>query len=168
MESIKQKVAVLYGLNWRLISRAAVALALIGLLIWACISTSNTSDMQEKYTAARTSVGDALYGCALMMTIEYDGASLAGADVAGEILPAMRTYYSQALALNNALASAFGEEYAVLGQQLITDIERAFSEYESAFSSGHSTDNAKACMAQAMADVRKALETHYDSNAKLK
>ena len=168
MDSIKQKIAVLQGLNWRLISRATVAVLLAVLLVWVCISTSNTSDMQEKYAAARTSVGDMLYGCAMMMALEYDGASLAGADVSGDILPSMRTYFSQVVVLNNALASAFGEEYAVFDQQLINDIQLAFDEYDSAYSSGHSTDGAEARMTLAMADVRKALSERYDENAKLK
>ena len=51
MDSIKQKIAVLQGLNWRLISRVTVAVVLAVLLVWVCISTSNTSDMQEKYAA---------------------------------------------------------------------------------------------------------------------
>lgn len=164
MESIKGKIAMLQRLNWRVICRVALALLVAGLLTWACISTSNASYMQKKYAAARSAVGEALYGCASMMALEYDAASLAGADVEGDILPQMRMYFAQAQALNNAMAAAYGDEYAVLDQELIQEIELAFSEYEAAFSAGRSTDAAELRMTDAMTGVREALSEYYDDS----
>ena len=164
MESIKGKIAMLQRLNWRVICRVALALLVAGLLTWACISTSHASYMQKKYAAARSAVGEALYGCASMMALEYDAASLAGADVEGDILPQRRMYFAQAQALNNAMAAAYGDEYAVLDQELIQEIELAFSEYEAAFSAGRSTDTAELRMTDAMAGVREALSEYYDDS----
>ena len=133
MESIKEKVALLQQLNWRLISKIALAALIVILFAWACISTSNTSDIQQKYTESRNGVGQSLYGCANMMVLEFNKITLAGADVEGEIIPNMRHYFSQMVALNNALAGAFGEEYALFDAALIKDIELAFAEYDAAF-----------------------------------
>lgn len=165
MESIKEKIAVLQRLNWHVICRVALALLVAGLLTWACISTSNASDMQKKYAASRSAVGEALYGCVNMMALEYDGASLAGADVEGDILPQMRMYFAQAQALNNAMAAAYGDEYALLDHDLISEIELAFDEYEAAYSAGRSTDTAELCMTNAIADMRDALNEYYDDTA---
>lgn len=168
METVKGKIAALQRLNWRLISRVAVAALVVILLVWACISTSNTSDMQQKYASSRNAVGEALYGCASMLAMEYDNASFAGADVEGEILPEMRIYFSQVQALNNALASAYGSEYTIFESSIMQDIALAFDEYEAAFAMGHSTDDAHARMADAMTRVRKVLTERYDENALLK
>ena len=168
METVKGKMAALQRLNWRLISRVAAVILVVVLFAWACISTSNTSDMQQKYASSRAAVGEALYGCASMLAMEYDNASFAGADIEGEILPEMHIYFSQVQALNNALASAYGDEYTVFETSLIQDISLAFDEYEAAFAMGHSTDDAHARMADAMTRVRKVLTERYDENALLK
>ena len=41
MESIKKKVTALQALNWRAIACGALALLIVGLVLWGCISTSN-------------------------------------------------------------------------------------------------------------------------------
>lgn len=168
METVRSKIAVLQRLNWRLISRAAVAAIVVILLAWACISTSNTSDMQQKYTSSRDAVGETLYGCASMLAMEYDNADFAGADVEGEIIPEMRIYYAQVQALNNALTSAYGSQYTVFDANLMRDISLAFDEYSAAFATGHSTENAHARMTDAMTRVRKVLSERYDENVHLK
>lgn len=160
MISIKGKIIALQRLNWRIIGRGALTALVLALLVWACISTSNASDIQQEYAASRTSVGESLYGCASMLALEYDSASLAGADIQGDILPQMRLYFAQAQALNNALAAAYGD--VVLDQALISDIELAFEEYNAAYSAGQSTDTAHARMTEAMTKLRKALEDNYD------
>lgn len=166
METVKGKVAVLQRLNWRLISRLVVLAAVAVLIISLCISTSNTSDMQQKYASSREAVGETLYGCASMLTLEYDDADFAGADVEGEILPQMRIYYAQVQALNNAMASAYGS--AVFDAVLMQDISLAFDEYDAAFAMGHSTDDAHVRMTDAMTRVRKVLNERYDENVHLK
>ena len=168
METVKGKIAALQRLNWRLISSAAVAGIVVILLVWACISTSNTSHMQQKYAASRSAVGETLYGCASMLAMEYDNADFAGADIEGEIIPEMRIYYAQVQALNNALASAYGNEYAVFDATLMQDISLAFDEYAAAFAMGHSTDDAHIRMTDAMTRVRRVLSERYDENARLK
>lgn len=166
METVKGKVAALQRLNWRLISRLVVLAAVAVLIISLCISTSNTSDMQQKYASSREAVGETLYGCASMLTLEYDDADFAGADVEGEILPQMRIYYAQVQALNNAMASAYGS--AVFDAVLMQDISLAFDEYDAAFAMGHSTDDAHVRMTDAMTRVRKVLNERYDENVHLK
>ncbi len=168
MENIKEKVALLQQLNWRLISKIALAALIVTLFAWACISTSNTSDIQQDYAESRNAVGQSLYGCANMMVLEFNKIDLAGADIEGEIIPNMRHYYSQMVALNNAMASAFGEEYALFDAELIKDIELAFSEYDAAFATGHTTENAHARMSNAMAGVTDVLNERFDEEFNLK
>lgn len=168
METVREKITVLQRLNWRLIGRIAALALVVILLAWACISTSNTSDMQQKYASSRAAVGEALYGCASMLAMEYDSADYAGADVEGEILPEMRIYYAQVQALNNAMSTAYGSDYAVFDSALMQDISLAFDEYAAAFAMGHSTDDAHARMTDAMTRVRKVLTERYDENARLK
>ena len=81
MESIKKKVTALQALNWRAIACGALALLIVGLVLWGCISTSNAKDMQRKYAFSRQAVADTLYGVTAKMTQEYDNAYLLGADV---------------------------------------------------------------------------------------
>ena len=168
MESIKTKAAALQQLNWRLISRISVAALILILIVWACISTSNTSDMQQKYAGSRNAVAQSLYGSANMMLLEFDKIDLAGADVEGEIIPRMRLYYAQMYALNNAMSSAFGEEYALFDAELMKDIELALEEYDAAFSTGHSTDSAYERMSGAMTKVRGVLNERFDEDLNLK
>ena len=166
METVKENIAALQRLNWRMIGRLAVLAAVAALIISLCISTSNTSDMQKKYASSREAVGETLYGCASMLTLEYDDADFAGADVEGAILPQMRIYYAQVQALNNAMATAYGD--AVFDAALMQDISLAFDEYAAAFAMGHSTDDAHVRMTDAMTRVRKVLAEKYDENARLK
>lgn len=168
MESIKKKVTALQALNWRAIACGALALLIVGLVLWGCISTSNAKDMQRKYASSRQAVADTLYGVTAKMTLEYDNAYLAGADVEGDILPSMRTYFAQARALNSAMSLAYGEKYTVLDDGLLKEIDAAFAEYDSAFRGGRSTDVAGSMMTEAMAHTRRALDAHYGDDASLK
>ena len=168
MEAIKGKVAMLQQLNWRLIGRISIAVLIVGLIVWGCISTSNTSDIQQKYTASRNTIAQSLYGCAKTMLLEFEKGSLAGADIEGEIIPNMYHSYLQLQVLNNAMAAAYGEEYAIFDAELMKDLDLAFDEYNAAFATGHSTDNAQARMSAAMEKVRKVLDERFDSDINLK
>lgn len=168
MENIKGKVAALQQLNWHLISRIALAVLLIGLVVWGCISTSNTSDIQQKYAESRNIIGQSLYGCASMMLVEFDKIDLAGADVEGELVPNIRHYYSQIQVLNNAMAAAYGDDYVIFDAEIMKELDLALDEYDAAFSTGHTTDSAYARMDGAMTKVRSVLNQRYDSDINLK
>jgi len=168
MENIRRKVAALQQVNWRIVSRIALAVLIIGLIAWGCISNSNTSDIQQEYADARNTVAQSLYGCANMMVLEFEKGDLAGADIEGEIIPNMRHYFSQMQVLNNAMAAAFGEEYAIFDAELMNEIRLALDEYDQAFSTGHSTDSAHDRMSGAMSRVRSRLNQRFDEDLNLK
>lgn len=168
MDRIKDKASLIHGLNWRIIVRFGVAAFLIGVVIWACISASDASNMREKYARSKEAVGESLYSAAYMMALKYDDAALAGANVEDEILPTMKTYYAQALVLNEAIAGAFGEKYEVLSDALVSQLDQAFIAYDDAFKAGHSTDEADNLMTQAIANTRTALAGKFDENGRLK
>jgi hypothetical protein len=168
MDRIKDASSLIQGLNWRIIARFAVAALLVAVIIWGCISTSNASNMRTKYAQAREAVGETLYSAAYMMALKYDDAALVGADVEGEILPVMKTYHAQALALNEAIATAYGDRYEVLSDALVAQLDQAFTAYDDAFRSGRSTEEAANLMTQAMADTRAALDRKFDGNGRLK
>jgi hypothetical protein len=160
--------ASLTQVKWRVIARFALAALFAGVIIWGCISTSNAFTVREKYAQSRETVGESLYSAAYMMALKYDDASLAGADVEGEILPAMRAYYAQTVALNEAMTGAFGTKYEILPDTLVQALDQAFNAFDDAFRAGHSTEDAASRMAQAVADTRAALEKNFDENGRLK
>lgn len=168
MQSIKQKAAETVRISLKTMAIAAMAVTLVALLIWACISTSNASNMREKYALARRSIGEELYGAMYMMALEYEGASLAGAEVEDVIIPAMKDYYTRALALNNALARAYGNAWLVMDDALTGQLDQAFTAYDDAFTTGQSTDGAAELMTAALSGVQGALSEHYDSDARLR
>jgi hypothetical protein len=168
MDRIKDSASLIQGLNWRVVVRFAAAVLLVAVIIWGCISTSNASNMRWKYAQSREVVGESLYSAAYMMALKFDDAALAGADVEGEILPAMKTYYAQALALNEAVAGAYGDGYRVLSDALVSELDQAFVAYDDAFKAGRSTEEAANLMAQAVVDTRAALDKKYDGNGQLK
>lgn len=168
MDRIKDGASLIQGLNWRIIARFALATLLVTAVVWGCISTSNSSNMRRKYAQAREVVGESLYSAAYMMALKYDDAALAGADVEGDILPAMKVYWAQTLALNEATAEAFGERYQALSDALVQELEQAFNAYDEAFRSGRSTGDAAALMTQAMANTRAALAHQFDESGRLK
>ncbi len=167
MDRIKDKASLIQGLNWRVIARFGLAVLLVAVVVWGCISTSNASNMRRKYAQSREAVGENLYSAAYMMALKYDDAALAGADVEGEILPAMKTYYAQALALNEAMAGAYGARYEILSDALVAELDQAFSAYDEAFRAGRSTEDAAKLMLQAVQDTRAALDKKYDGNGRL-
>lgn len=168
MESMKSKLADLSRLNWKIILRAALALLVLILIVFLCISRSNAADMQKKYSTARAALGESLYGALNQMALEYDDAALIGSDIEGTILPNMQTDYAQARALNLAMAQAFGEKYAVMDGDLEQELDQAFEAYDAALRGGHSTAEADALMQQAVADVRAALDKRYHNQTGLR
>jgi len=168
MESTNQKTMAKPRISLKTASLIAVAAALVILLIWACISTSNASNMRKKYAASRQSIGEELYGVMYMMALEHEDVSLAGADPEGDVIPTMKEYYIRAQALNSALTNAFGRRYLVMDSSLISQLDQAFAAYDDAFTTGQSTDSAASLMEAALAGVTEALETHYSSDARLK
>ena len=168
MDRIKATASLIQRLNWRVIARFTVAALLVAVIIWGCISTSNASNMRRQYAQSREVVGESLYSAAYMMALKFDDAALAGADVEGEILPAMKTYYAQATALNDAIAGAFGEKNRVLSDALVSELDKAFSAYDDAFKAGHSTEEAENLMTQAVTDTRTALSKKFDENGRLR
>ena len=85
-----------------------IALVLIVLI---CIFASEANSVQNEYALARDSVGEDLYTSLYMFVRSYDGVTLAGADVQGSILPSMRSYYTAATALDDAIVNAYGDVY---------------------------------------------------------
>ena len=165
MESIRRKQFKTSAISPKIVGIAAIVALIIALIIWGCISTTRASNIHEKYAASRRTIGEELYGVLYMMALEYDDADLAGADVEGEIIPSMSNYYARAQALNSAITSAYGNDYAVLDDELISDLDGAFDAYDDAFDSGHSTDDANALMTVAIANVRQTLSERYDEDA---
>jgi hypothetical protein len=168
MESIKKKVTQIPRAAIKTAAFAALAVMLAMLLTWACISTSNAANMRKKYTSSLRSIGEELYGAMYMMALEYEDASLAGAEVEDVIIPSMKEYYTRSLALNDALTRAYGAGYLVMDESLTTQLDQAFAAYDDAFTTGQSTDGAAALMTSALADVQSALTEHYSDDAVIK
>jgi len=137
------------------------------LLIAICISTYNAANIQNEYSSARNEIGDALYSNLSMMIIAYENAGKPGADVEGSILPTMRNYYLAAVALNDAIAHSFGEEYRLLSDGDVAALDAAFTLYDTAFSTGSQTDSAQAHMSDCLVSLQSILSTRFNAQGDL-
>ncbi|NLD59079.1 MAG: hypothetical protein GX647_05460 [Clostridiales bacterium] len=145
-------------------SAAAIALVLI---ILVCIFAVSTSNIRNEYAQARTAVGEELYEKLNMFIRSYQGISLAGADVEGTILPTMHDYFVAATALDEAIAVAYGDRYAVLRGGIDTAITAAFEAFDEAFRQGQSPAAAISSMSSCVQALEETLLKRFDSDLRL-
>ena len=143
-------------------------LAAAGILIWLCISISNSRNIQRSYTTARNQLGETVYQNLFMMIHRGDELSLTGTDVQGSVLPAMKEYFSIAAAMDTLLQESYGKRYAVLTAEQTAALRSAYEEYDAAFKGGRDTDQAYASLTAALAQTEAALAERYDAKGRIK
>ena len=167
MEAPQEKVRIQPRFSKQKILWLGVAAVALALIIALCISISLYRNMQERYTSARDSLGEAVYENLYMMLRRNEEISLAGADVQGTVLPAMREYFLAAQALNTSLQNTYGARYAVLSPDQTSALAKAFSDYDAAFKGGRPTDAAKSALASSMQQVQSLLDERFDEDGRL-
>ena len=154
-------------LNPRVILPCIAALIALTLILLVCIFAGRATHIQNEYAQARDSVGADLYYNLYMFARSYDGVTLAGADVQGSILPTMRSYYTAATALDDAIVNAYGQRYRLLDGTTRDAIEAAFEAFDDAFAQGDTTNDAVSSMSACVQGVEQLLTTRYDAATRL-
>lgn len=168
MENQKGKKPVLPNLASRKAGLLSVGITILALVILLCISIASRAHIQSEYAAAREEVGQSVYTELYMLCQTFDQVSVPGADVQDGIIPDMREHYLAAQTLNTVLGSAFGSRYVVLSEEQLASLDGAFTAYDTAFSTGKSTDEAQSAMQSCVDMVRAILnEKFYDGSLKM-
>ena len=154
-------------LNARVILPIVAALIALVLIVLVCIFAANANSARNEYAQARDSVGEDLYTDLYMFARSYDGVTLAGADIQGDILPLMRDYYTAAIALDDAIVNAYGQRYQLLDANMRASVTAAFEAFNDAFAQGRSTSDAVSSMSACVQNIEQLLSTRYDANTRL-
>ena len=168
MEAHKAKDRGIPKISTRLILRIAAIAVAAAMVAALCISIFNTRNIQSRYTAVRNALGDEVYQNLYMMIRRGEELGLAGADVQGTVLPAMKEYFIVARAFDRCLGASYGSRYAVLSEDELSALQRAFDAYDAAFKGGRSTDEPMAQLTQTLARVSETLALRYDEAGVLK
>ena len=154
-------------LNPRVILPCVAALIALVLIVLVCIFAANANSARNEYAQARDSIGEDLYTDIYMFARSYDGVTLAGADIQGDILPLMRDYYTAAIALDDAIVNAYGQRYQLLDATTREAVDEAFEAFDDAFAQGASTTDAVSNMSACVQSVEQLLTTRYDAATRL-
>ena len=166
-KTMEPQKRVIQLLNPHVLLPIIAALIALILIVLICIFASEANSVRNEYALARDSVGEDLYTSLYMFARSYDGVTLAGADVQGSILPTMRSYYTAATALDDAIVNAYGQRYRLLDGTTRDAIEAAFEAFDDAFAQGDTTSDAVSSMSACVQGVEQLLTTRYDDATRL-
>ena len=145
-----------------------IAIALVAALIIAlCISISMYANMHQQNESVRNRFGEAVYQNLYMLLRKSDELTLAGADIQGSVLPAMREYYLSACVLDEALGDAYGIRYSVMSSDYVAGLGTSFSDYEAALRGGRSTDQTRDALIAVVRQIEPLLLNRYDERGRL-
>ena len=144
-------------INWRKLVHWLPFAVIAVLVIMLCINISMRTHIQSQYTKVRNELNDSIYTELYMMCQTFDQVSVPGVDVQYDLLPSMKDCFLAARTLNTALSNSFGEKYSVLSTTDESSIEDAFTQYDTAFKSGKTTDDAQAAMLACTERIRTIL-----------
>ncbi len=153
--------------NARAVLPMGAALIALALIILVCIFAARAANIQNEYAELQKSVDGALYSNLRMFIRSYEPVSLAGADIEGTILPTMHDYFVAATALDEAIAVAYGDRYAVLRGGIDTAITAAFEAFDEAFRQGQSPAAAISSMSSCVQALEETLLKRFDSDLRL-
>ena len=94
----------------------------------------------------------------------FEESSLPNADLAGEVVPAMRMYLYTADSLNEVLVDQYGKGASVLDENLIQQINLALGDIVKLVNIGQSTDSVMAQLGAYMATLRTNMEAKFSYN----
>ncbi len=89
------------------------------------------------------------------------------ADLAGDVLPAMRLYMYAANEMNDALVETFGEKYSMIDPEQYESFESIMDEFDQLLAAGQSTEPAKEKMTACMDGFRIALYNRFTADGSL-
>lgn len=166
MQKLQAILLALKGLDRRkkalLLAGIAIVLALV---IALCISIHMRRNIQQRYTAVSSQMGETLYYNLNMLKQTFDMTAVPTADVKNSVLPQMHEYFLASVTLNDLLKDCYGARYSVLTENDVNALRAAFEAYDQAFASDASTDLAQADMQRCIDGVREILQTRFSGMA---
>ena len=163
MEKIQALISEFRGSSIRRKVVALAVLALIIILVVAlCININIRSDIQRKYEAISTEIGDELYSKLTWWAQYTDMTRNPNADIQNRVLPELRQYLVAASTLNDMAVKIYGDKYEVLTEQDMTMISQTLNDYEDALRSGAPTDYVQQRLEECAARVNSLLATRFN------
>ena len=92
----------------------------------------------------------------------FDTIGYPNADIAGEILPAMRLHFHTATTLDSLIVSCYGAEYSLLDEDVLRYINLTLDELETAAQQGNSTELGVENLGVYMLILRNDLGARFD------
>jgi len=97
----------------------------------------------------------------------YENIGRKNADLADDLLPAMRLHMYAANEMNEALSETFGEEYSMIAPEQYKTFETIMDEFDQLMAAGQSTDPAKEKLTACMSGLETALANRFTADGSL-
>lgn len=142
---------------------AIIALALM-LIITTVVNAFQKDRLIDKYDAAREKLASCVSVQATQFLRTCDSLSTPGANVEGDLLPDLHTYFYAMQETDELLTYTYGSAYKVLPDSLSSQIKLALSAYDQAFSTGKPTNSAFSSLTTCASTLNQVLESRFDEN----
>lgn len=143
---------------------AGIVVALTVALVVVTNSGKNTGVLLRQ---SEESLISSVYASITSLERSYEAMSLPGADVENDILPKMRLNLNAAKTVNKILVDVYGDDRAVLSDDMFTQIDESISYMESVIEMGKSQDDAKTQMGQCMEKVQIAMMQRFPQDTSM-
>ena len=134
-----------------------ICVMLLVALIASAIRSGESADTATLNAIAAEERSELEAALAVFDTIGYPNA-----DIAGEILPAMRLHLHTATTLDSLIIANYGAEYSLLDEDVLRYINLTLDELEAAATQGHSTELGVENLGVYMLILRNDLDTRFD------
>lgn len=139
---------------------AVFAALVIALSVVSILLTQRSKRLESGYNVLAGQIQSDLN----MALRTFETSSLPGADLAGEVAPAMRMYLYTADALNEVLVDQYGKGASVLDENLYQQINLALDDIVKLVNIGQSTDNSMQQLSSYMATLKTNMEAKFSYN----
>ena len=161
MGSIREKLNKMLKKGCPARITAVMLIVVMVLLIVVCISSIMRTNMHRKYSSGRHEMQEQVYLHLKDMTDLFIHIDDPEVDVQHKLIPYMREAYTAAASLNAALSKGYGESSALLTEEQVASLDKAFEEYASAYRDGGPTGLAEADLRECMEFVQPIVDQRF-------
>ena len=147
--------------GWKRLVNIAVCAVCVILLIVCCAVGSSAASTRSAYNGVRKSIGQETYNSIYLFCQTFDQVNVPSIDVENYLIPQMKEYYTEAKIRSEILEESFGSSWRVLEPAMITNLDNAFSLYDTAFQNDQSTDEAKSAMTSCVSALRTLMDSRF-------
>ena len=145
---------------------AIIALTLM-LLITAVVNSVQKHNLRENYAEGREKLASCLSVQITHFLRTCDSLSTPGADIRGDLLPDLNTYFYAMQEIDDLLVYTYGAAYQVIPDNLAGQIKLALSAYDQAFSTGKPTDSAFSSLMGCATTLEQVMQSRYDASGQI-